>query len=127
MLLIVCLFELGRWHIGGPLLGAVQDKQIAIGVEAQFPGVYETNKSDASFLGYRYQKGEIKPLKAAIPQGNHQKLEATINASKKKCLFGGGHFAVVYVCLLLLSSSVFSYQGRLSSRDPGKAQTCLAR
>lgn len=70
--------------IGGPLLGVVQDQQIAKGVRQQFPQIYETHKSDAAFVGYRYQKLEVKKLKQNIAPKRKPLLTRTINQSKRK-------------------------------------------
>ena len=70
--------------IGGPLLGAVQDQQIAKGVASDFPAVYTEHKSDASFLGYRYQKLPVKTLRDAVPPEQQAPLDKTINGAKRQ-------------------------------------------
>jgi len=100
--------------IGGPLLGAVQDEQIAKGVEKQFPAIYETHKKDASFLGYRYEKLEVRTLKENVIPSNKLQLDNTINASKRKAFLVAAisplFMAVCYFLLVLYFKSKGGYR-----------------
>lgn len=100
--------------IGGPMLGAVQDAQIAKGIEKQFPVIYETHKKESSFLGYSYKKLEVKTLKETVKPANKLQLDNTINASKRKAFLVAAisplFMALCYFALVLYFRSNGGYR-----------------
>ncbi|MDB4309129.1 MFS transporter [Porticoccaceae bacterium] len=70
--------------IGGPLLGAVQDQQVAKGVAQTFPQAYEATHSNQSFIGYRYQKVNMHQVKKTLQAEQYSQLSKTVDQSKRK-------------------------------------------
>ena len=100
--------------IGGPLLGAVQDQQVAKGVAGAFPAVYEQTHSKESFIGYRYEKIDVNAANASLSPAQQPQLVDTVNKSKRNAFLVAAisplFMAICYFGLVLYFRSKGGYR-----------------